>query len=309
MKNPEKNPVKNQVKNTMNKHKYVLVSPARNEADYIEKTIKSVLSQSELPRKFIIVSDGSTDGTDDIIMKYQEENEFILLLRADGEKNRNFGSKVNAFNAGYAKLNDLDYDYIGCLDADVSFDKEYYKNIFERFDLNSELGLAGGWIWDIDGETFRESVNSPDSVPGAVQMFRRKCFEDIGGYFPLKKGGIDAYATVRARMSGWETRSFTELKVYHHRPMGTGKGSLLDSRFRQGIMEYSHGNHPLFELAKCILRIKEYPHLIGSAFRMTGYLFSMLRRDVPDFPDNVVKFLQNEQINKLKKLVAGKTFK
>ena len=113
---------------------YVIITPARNEEAYIEKTIQSVISQTILPRKWIIVSDGSTDKTEEIISRYAKENHFIQLLTSKGDLKRNFGSKVNAFNAGYQLLKDMSYDFICNLDADVTFSSNYFESILQEFD-------------------------------------------------------------------------------------------------------------------------------------------------------------------------------
>src|ERR1700674_2023700 len=122
---------------------YVLITPARNEAAFIELTIKSVVGQTFRPAKWAIVSDGSTDGTDDIVNKYAAEHAWIELVRMPERKERNFAGKAYAFNAGYAKLKELDYDVIGNLDADITFDEEYFEFLIQKFAENPQLGVAG----------------------------------------------------------------------------------------------------------------------------------------------------------------------
>jgi len=279
---------------------YVLITPARNEAAYIEKTIKSVIAQTVLPEKWVIVSDGSTDRTDDIIKRYEENYSFIQLLLIERCSSRNFGSKVYAIRAGLERLNGVEYDFIGNLDADVSFESSYYERVLAKFQQSPKLGIAGGVLFEpCGGNWIQQNVSLSWSVSGPIQMFQRQCYEDIGGYLPLRKGGVDAMAEVMARMRGWEVRTFPEISVLHHRRTGTEKGHIVFARFRQGIMEYSHGSHPLFEIGKCMSRIGEKPYVFGSLFRLSGYCWACLRRDQRDVPDDVVTFLRHEQIKRL----------
>jgi len=283
------------------KHEYVLVTAARNEADYIEKTIEAVIAQSALPKKWVIVSDGSTDGTDEIIKKYTSEYEFIQLIRKNGSDNRNFGSKVLAIHTGYALLDDCKFEYFGNLDADITFDEKYYESILNRFDKYPNLGIAGGKIIDIGYENKEQTNNiSLDSVGCAVQCFRRRCYEGIGGYLPLEIGGEDAAAEILARMQHWEVRTFPDIHVFHHRPMGTGMWSVWGARFFYGVENYTLGYHPLFFFFKSINRMKMRPYILGSVLMLSGYLFSYFTGKKKELPEDVVYYFRNEQMNKIK---------
>lgn len=275
---------------------YVLVTPARNEAAHIEKTLGSVIAQTQLPVRWVVVSDGSTDETDTIVSGYAAEHEFIEFVRREAGEDRNFGSKVFTLQEGFKRLEGLDYEFIGNLDADVSFDPDYYERVLTAFAGDPGLGVAGGVIHDRIGDAWvRQVTQTRWSVAGAVQLFRRECFEAIGGYLPLELGGIDAVAEISARMHGFRVRAFDELPVLHHQLMGTKKGDILEARFRQGRMEYAHGYDPLFETGRCLLRIKERPFLVGSIYRMAGYWLDLLRRAPNDVPEDLVKFLRREQ--------------
>ena len=122
---------------------YVLITPAHNEEDFIEKTILSVISQTVLPKKWAIVSDGSTDGTDDIIKRYAKQHDWIEFVRLPQHTDRQFAAKVHAFNAGYEKIKHSEYAIIGNLDADISFEKDYIEFLLSKFDENGKLGVAG----------------------------------------------------------------------------------------------------------------------------------------------------------------------
>jgi cellulose synthase/poly-beta-1,6-N-acetylglucosamine synthase-like glycosyltransferase len=188
---------------------YVLITPARNEAKSIELTLRSVVSQTVLPLKWVIVSDGSSDATDDIVRGYAADHPWIELVRMPERKERNFAGKVLAFNSGYVRVADLPYQIIGNLDADVSFDQDYYAFLLARFQENPELGVAGTPF--IEGAAqYDYRFADIAHVSGQCQLFRRECFEEIGGYIPRKIGGIDLVAVISARMKGWQTRSFLE---------------------------------------------------------------------------------------------------
>jgi glycosyltransferase involved in cell wall biosynthesis len=216
---------------------YVLITPARNEAQFIELTIKSVLSQDVRPLRWVIVSDGSTDGTDDLVRKYAAGHPWIQLVRMPDRRERDFAGKVNAFKAGYARVRDLDYAVIGSLDGDISFDAEYFSFLLHKLAENPALGLVGTPFKDNLSETYDYRFVNIEHVSGACQLFRRECFEEIGGYSPVKGGGIDHIAVVTARMKGWKTRTFTEKVSLHHREMGTAQHGVLVARFKNGAKD------------------------------------------------------------------------
>ena len=215
------------------KTKYVLISPARNEEKYIAKTMESVINQTVLPIKWVIVSDGSTDSTDQIVSWYATSHEYIQLLRVSNREKRDFSSKVNAFKAGVRQLNGLEYDFIGNLDADVSFEPDYFERVLEKFAENEKLGIGGGKVLELQNGDYKERTGDrPFVVAGAVALFRRRCYEEVGGFIPLKVGGEDSVAQISARMKGWEVKPFSELKVLHHRATGMGAGNVWGVRFR-----------------------------------------------------------------------------
>lgn len=277
---------------------YVLISPARNEAAYIEKTITSVINQTILPRKWVIVSDGSTDRTDHIVRQYLPGNPYIELLRLDSGPTRNFGSKVKAFNAGYSRVRDLEYQFIGNLDADVSFQPNYYERVLDKFRHNPRLGLAGGEIFEpYDGKIHRYQ-SSPWHLSGAIHLFRHRCFEDIGGYLALEHGCIDAIAVIMTRMHGWEIEKDPGLEVLHHRRHGKAKG-VLYTKYNYGRLEYGIGRHPLYEWAKCINRLREKPYILASLARLCGYLTAGITRSAPVVPHDVAAYLRREDLDRL----------
>ena len=189
---------------------YVLMTAARNEEEFIEKTLQSVVEQTVLPRKWVIVSDGSTDRTDEIVREYAEKYPWIALVRREPDKQRNFGSKALALREAMPLIETVGYDFIGNLDADVSFEETYFENLFAFFEAEPELGLGGGKIYNKHKDGFKKEMSTDSAVAGAVQMFRRQCFEDVGGYLPISTGGIDTVAEVHGEDERLEDPVFWE---------------------------------------------------------------------------------------------------
>ena len=279
---------------------YLLVTAARNEADHIGRTIRAVAAQTCLPARWVIVSDGSTDATDEIVSAAAKQLDFIELLRVDADADRNFGSKAAAINAGYKRIADEPHEWIGVLDADVSFDLDYYEEVLLRFRRNPQLGIAGGIMTDIvNGKAVRQMTDPEWSVSGPIQMFRRECFRQIGGYLPLR-GGIDAAAEVMARMNGWQVRAFPELEALHHRQTGKENHSRLGVFFHRGVEDFRLGYHPLFFTARSVLRVREAPYVIGSLMMLSGYLQAALSGAEKKVPADLIRFLRREQMERLR---------
>jgi glycosyltransferase involved in cell wall biosynthesis len=280
-----------------------LLTAAKNEESYIEKTIRSVLNQSIKPEKWVIVSDGSTDRTNDIVEQYSNKNKFIDLIALPTKKERNFSSKVNALNLALKKFEGMEYDFIGNLDADVTLDKSYYEKVFRTFQSNPKLGIAGGIILDCVGDKMYPQNISLNSVAGAIQVFRKQCLESIGYYIPFKFGGEDAYLEIMARMMDWDVQTLVELKVLHHRPTGTGMGSLSKANLRSGKMFYTLGYSPIFLLVRCFYRIFDKPVLIGSFLNIVGYVSAFIKKEKCPAGDEFVNFVRSEQKERLRSLL------
>lgn len=282
--------------------RYVLITAAKNEEAYIESTIRSVISQTLLPKRWVIVSDGSTDHTDEIVRKYAVDHRFIDLLKVEGDEKRSVSSKVSAFSAGFNELEHLGFDFVGNLDADVTFGRSYYERLLHEFDRNPYLGVAGGIVVEIVKGKCCESRSGSYHVAGAFQLFRRRCYDQIGGYIALKTGGEDSFALIRARMKGWETRMLPELKVFHHRPEGDAFGGAINARFRQGITDYNLGANLIFSLGKFVWRLTERPCLVGSLARLAGFLSCCICRDQREASPEIAEFYCEEQMRRLRAL-------
>src|SRR5437764_12852463 len=281
---------------------YVLITPARNEANFIELTIRSVISQTIFPLKWVIVSDGSTDGTDDIVRKYSANYPWIKLLRMPERQERHFAAKVHAFNAGYAVVKNLQYQVIGNLDADISFDDaDYFAFLMSKFAEHPELGVVGT-PYRQGNPTYDYRFVNIEDVSGACQLFRRECFEEIGGYLPMKGGGVDHVAFLTARMKGWRTRTFTDKVCLHHRQAGTAEHGLLKARFRIGALDYALGTHPIWEVFRTAYQMSKRPFLLGGLLLGAGYLWALLRRAERPMSPALIKFRRREQMQRLKDL-------
>jgi glycosyltransferase involved in cell wall biosynthesis len=285
--------------------KYVLITPARNEAGFLDGLLRSVAAQTHLPVRWVIVNDGSSDNTDEVVRRWQQGRPWIELVSRPARANRDFAAKVQAFNAGLERLAGLDYDVIGNIDGDVTFDADYLEFLVGRFAAAPRLGVAGTHYIEGGFHSFEDSYISVEHVNGQCQLFRRECFEDIGGYKPNAGGGIDWVAVTTARMKGWQTRSFAERVFHHHRKMGTAGGSELMARFHYGKKDYFLGGHPAWQIARSAFQIGKRPYLIGGAALMAGYLWQSANGGRSVSPE-LMAFHQKEQMQRLKGLLRRK---
>jgi poly-beta-1,6-N-acetyl-D-glucosamine synthase len=293
----------------LNHKNYVLITAARNEEKFIEETIKTIIAQTVLPNRWIIVSDGSTDRTDEIVLQYSKKYNFITLLRKTTNivGQVDFSSKVQAIKMGHEMLAGIEYDFIGILDGDVTFDSCYYENILNKFSKNAKLGIAGGVIYDkYNNNYIRRSPDFSKYVSGCVQLFRRECYEDIGGLIPIKEGGEDTVAVIMSLMKGWEVESFEDLNVSHHGYIKATRGKLSES-FRNGKLFYFLGGHPFYEILKSIYRFGNKPFFLFGFTRMCGYIWPYCKRQRRPVSDDFVKYLRKEQLSRLKNKIMQRT--
>ena len=286
------------------KLRYVIITPARNEERFIELTLQSMVAQTYLPLRWLIVSDGSTDRTDEIVGRYAARYPWIELLRMPQRQERHFAGKVYAFNAGFERVKSLEFDVVGNLDADVSFEPEHFEFLLGKMKETPKLGMAGA--------PFREGTfqydyrfSNIENVWGGCQLFRRQCYEGIGGYMPLKGGCIDHVAVISARFHGWKTRTFPDKICMHHRTMGTAQHSELRAKFRLGVKDHSVGNHPLWEFVRAIYQMKHRPVVAGGIALWMGYAWALLRGAEVPLSKDLVTFVRREQMQRLKKAISG----
>ncbi len=283
---------------------YVLITAAYNEGEHIGNTIESVLKQTIKPVKWVIVSDGSTDNTDRIIINYTNRYHDIIFIRREKKSDEpGFVSKVMALKTGYAALYGIPYRFIGILDADVSFEPNYFKSIISLFDKNPKLGIAGGFIYELENGLLKSRfANSTESVAGAVQLFRKECYEAIGGHQPARFGGEDSICEILARMKGWQVKSYPNFIVHHHKTSHSKRGIFRDV-VRQGRMDYTIGTSVLFEIAKCLRRTLAKPYLFIGLLRMCGFIGSYLMRDNRVVTNEVRDYAQREQLRRIKQVL------
>jgi glycosyltransferase involved in cell wall biosynthesis len=285
---------------------YVLVTPAHNEQEFIELTIRSVISQTVLPKKWIIVSDGSTDRTDEIVQSYAEKYMWIEHVELPKRQERHFAGKARAFNLGCDKVKDENFDIIGNLDADISFGNDFFEYLLAQFMKMPELGVAGTHYIEGDFHSFKDSYINVHHVNGQCQLFRKKCLQKIGGYQPIKDGGIDWVAVTTARMNGWKTYSFSERVYMHHRKMGTANRNVLKARYHYGKKDYLFGGHPIWQIFRGIFQFKNKPYIIGGLLLITGYLWAGATRKERPVSMELKRFHRKEQMQRLRNLIANK---
>jgi glycosyltransferase involved in cell wall biosynthesis len=284
---------------------YVLITPAYNEAEFLELTAQAVVGQTVPPLRWVIVSDGSTDGTDAIAQRYAAAYPWIRYMRMDRADGYSFARKARSFNAGYEAVHDLAFDLVANLDADVSFEPDYFEYLIGRFERDSSLGVGGTPMVEPGHDPVGDGRFNESDVFGACQVFRRRCFEQVGGYRPIQAGGVDWVAVRTARMLGWTTRSFLERRFFHHRPMGLRKGGGLVARFRHGEKDYFLGNHPIWQLSRTAYQATRRPYVLGGIFLLFGYLWAGVRRTPRAISPELLRFHRREQLARLRDAVAG----
>jgi biofilm PGA synthesis N-glycosyltransferase PgaC len=269
--------------------RYVLISPVRNEEKYIQKSIDSVVNQTVRPVEYLIVDDGSTDRTAEIVKKEAQRHPWIHYIRRRDRGERRVGPGViEAFYDGFKALRTNDYEYIGKIDGDLSFGPRYFQKLFGKFEEDPYLGAASGKLYLVleDGSLTAERI-ADEMALGGMQFYRRKCFEAIGGFVPQVMW--DGIALHRCRMEGWRTRSFqdSQLIIKDHRLMGSSHKSIYHGRLRWGWGQYFMGTHPLYILAIGVYRLFERPFIIGGLLIVLGYLkgrvTGAMRYDWPGF--------------------------
>jgi glycosyltransferase involved in cell wall biosynthesis len=259
---------------------YIVVTPAKDEARHIEKTLTSMLAQTHRPLQWVIVDDGSSDGTAEIVEKYAGVHDFIRLLRAERVTTRATGTaEVRAFLRGFELVRHETYDCIVKLDADLSFDRDYFEKLLTHFHADPRLGIASGvYLEAPEGGEWQEVTMPSYHAAGASKVIRRTCFEEIGGF--IQERGWDTVDEIRAVARNWRTGHFTDLKMQHWKPEGTGMGRLRTSYMHGEIYCRTRGG-ALFFLMKTLRRLTWRPFIVGSLAMLWGYLHAFLRRREP----------------------------
>lgn len=289
---------------------YVLMTAAYNEARFLPATIESVAAQSVPPALWIIVSDSSTDETDDIAREAAARHDFIRFLRHEDRRpsptpmGGTAWKKVTALRAGLAAFGAEapDTPYLGNIDGDVTFAPEFYATLMARMAKDPGLGLAGGFIYHSSEGREWPYITSPDGVGGPIQFFRRAAWDAVGGYIPW--GQEDSIVQMALRMHGWKIRSFPDLRVGHHKTPKEKKKNPLRGRFHTGMMERAMRYHPVFEAAKCAATITRRPVVLGGAAQLAGFAWAAWKGVPSQLPDDLVTFSQTEQMAKLRRQIG-----
>ncbi|HEU6449329.1 MAG TPA: glycosyltransferase family A protein [Verrucomicrobiae bacterium] len=284
----------------MNATDYVIISPVRNEAAHLQKTIDSVVAQTVRPREWILVNDGSTDQTRQIIDAAAGQFSWIRAIhRPDRGFRKSGGGVIEAFYDGYDALAEKSPEFIAKLDGDLSFQPDYFENCFEHFRLDSKIGIGGGLICSAANDSLLQEESKGDPpfhVRGATKIYRCRCWKDIT---PLAAApGWDTLDEIKANMLGWKTLTFRELKLLHFRHAGDADGAWRNW-MKNGFANYLAGYHPLFMLAKCVKRFFSERSLIAAAGLACGFLKGYCRR-LPRIADaQVMAYLRHEQLKRL----------
>jgi glycosyltransferase involved in cell wall biosynthesis len=256
------------------------------------------VAQTLWPERWVIVDDGSADRTAEIVQSYAGRFPWIELVRRPRRLDRSFADKVHTFNAGLERVQSLPFEVIGNLDADLSFDCEYLEFLIEKFAEDPKLGVAGTPFTEDGGyDTARDSFEGENHVAGGCQLFRRQCFEDVGGYTPNPAGGIDWIAVTTARMKGWRTKSFPQKRFHHYRSLGTAGKSGVAASFSYGEKDYYLGGSPVWQLFRVAYRATKQP--IAGLALLSGYCWAAMRRIERPVSRELMRFHRGEQLKKL----------
>jgi poly-beta-1,6-N-acetyl-D-glucosamine synthase len=285
---------------------YVIITPARNEASVIVHTLASVVAQTRLPDRWVIVDDGSTDETPALVQEYAARHPWIQLVQMPPRVERHFAGKAYAVKAGLAALGERPYDVIVNLDADVSFAPDYMEFLLQKFAENPRLGV-GGTPFTQDGgyDSTRDSFEGSNYVAGPCQLFRAECFAEIGGYVANRAGGVDWIAVMTARMKGWTVTAFPDKRFHHHRSMGTAERGEVAALFSYGEKDYYLGGSPVWQLFRVAFRLAKPPVVVGGVALLAGYVWAAVRRVERPVSPELVRFHRREQMKKLRSVLGS----
>jgi poly-beta-1,6-N-acetyl-D-glucosamine synthase len=276
---------------------YVVITPVRDEKEHLASTIESMLRQTALPREWVIVDDGSTDGTAKILDDCAARYPWITAVhRPDRGFRKSGGGVVEAFYHGYGALSLNEWDFIVKFDGDLSFEPTYFEACLGEFDQDSKLGIGGGIICYVENGR-KVFENTPSfHVRGATKIYRRACWDGIGGL--IHAPGWDTFDEVKANSLGWTTKSFPGLHLVHQRVTGAADGHWRTSA-KYGRANYICGYHPLFMMAKCIARVPQRPFLIGAIGLLYGFCSGYLTnvKQVDDW--RTIAYLRRQQMRRL----------
>jgi len=277
--------------------KYVVITPVRDEEAFLRKTVDSIINQTVRPAEYVLVNDGSSDRTGEIVDQYCLEHSWIRAVHRTDRGYRKWGGGIiEAFYAGFNALTVKDWDFMCKLDGDLSFEPDYFASAIRKFEENPKIGIGGGVLYHyLNGQKILE--NHPQfHVRGGVKIYRRRCWDDLGGLWV--GSGSDTVDEVKANMLGWTTMSFFDLHMIHHRPTGASWGR-WGGIVKDGRIDYVYGSHPLFLIAKVLVRLFRRPYLVGSVALAYGYIAAFFHRCPRVDDPQLIKYLRGQQLARL----------
>ena len=280
---------------------YVLISPCRNEAEYMRRTLDSVVAQTVTPTRWVIVDDGSTDETPEILAEYAARHDWIKVVAKPDRGHRAVGPGViEAFYAGLDTISLSDYPYLCKLDLDLDLPSGYFETLMARMEADPRIGTCSGKPYILRGGALVSERRGDEMSAGMTKFYRTECFEQIGGF--VREVMWDAIDCHKARQMGWRAVSWDdpELRFEHLRPMGSSQQSIYTGRRRHGFGQYFMGSDPVFYAATCVFRMAEPPYVLGGLAMAQGYLAAWLRGDRQLDDPALVAFIRDYQRRSLR---------
>lgn len=275
--------------------RHVVIIPAHNEAAFIGRTLESLLAQTEVPDRIIVVDDGSTDATADIVRAIAHDHAGVELIQGPKQSSRRY-RVVEVFNLGYRLVRDQNFAYISKIDADLVFPPDYFERLLAALDSDHAIGAGAGMLYDRIGDRLLRWRIPENYVPGPIKTIRKAAFDQMGGFVPAL--GWDIVDQVKLRMLGYRTINMPELAVLHLRQLGSATG-ILRGHARHGHGAYTVGTHPLFALGRSVYRMFEPPYIVGGIAFACGYVRAWLGR-AEQIPDRaLIRALRSEQLHRL----------
>jgi biofilm PGA synthesis N-glycosyltransferase PgaC len=278
---------------------HIVVTPCKNEEDFISTLIDSMINQTIRPKEWVIIDDGSIDNTHNIIKEASKNEEWIKYFYIKSENNRNRGCEIaKLFSYGIEMANTEDWKYCSKIDADMILPSDYFEKIFHIFDEEKDIGILGGVCFTLSkmGKKKIEKVES-DHVRGGLKTYRRKCFQDIGGV--LIANGWDGLDEASAQMRGWRTKNLVHIEVEHRRETGSHRGKIINS-YISG--QYAHFMGYIFPyiFARSIKRMLERPYIIAGLFMLIGFSKNKLFNKSIYQNKEIISFIRAKQAKRLR---------
>lgn len=278
--------------------KYIIVSPVRNEIEFIEKTILSVVKQTVLPTEYIIVNDGSTDGTDEVIDKYAKQYDWITRQDRPKGEHHPGGGVVAAFYEGFNVKKTEDWNFVIKLDGDLEFEPDYFEKQIIKFRENPKLGITSGTTYNPKGGGKLVIDKMPDDhTRGPAKMYKRECWDAIGGLPQVL--GWDTLDELKAQVLGWETRSYKELVLIHYKPIGYKQKKTVKREVKAGERQHYLGYYWAFALSRGIYRMFQKPYIIAGILNIYGFLMAEIRRTEQIKDKEIIRHLRKKQRQRL----------